>query len=51
MSKKELKELLKDNLSIKIYETLDKRLKTIINVEVCFDGEVICKDATLIDDY
>ena len=51
MSKEELKELLKDNLSIKIYETLDKHLKTIINVKVCFDEEVICEDATLIDDY
>lgn len=51
MNKEELKKLLKENLSIRIYETLDKSLKSIVNIEVCFDGEVICKDATLIDDY
>ena len=42
MSKEELKELLKENLDIELYETCQGGTKY-INIEVRFDGEVICK--------
>lgn len=42
MSKEELKELLKENLVIELYETRQEGTKY-INIEVRFDGEVICE--------
>lgn len=46
MSKEELKELLKENLVLELYEDSMKYL----NVEIRFDGEVICKDSYAIYD-
>lgn len=42
MSKEELKELLKENLVVELYETRQEGTKY-INIEVRFDGEVICE--------
>ena len=49
MNKDELKELLKENLSVVInVETrtfaIDCKPKTKFKVEILFDGEVICED-------
>lgn len=46
MSKEELKELLKENLVLELYCDTMKYL----NVEIRFDGEVICKDSVIIED-
>lgn len=42
MDKEELKKLLKENLVIELYETRQEGTKY-INIEVRFDGEVICE--------
>jgi len=52
MSKEELKELLKENLVLELYETRSYGYDTMkyLNVEIRFDGEVICKDSYAIYD-
>ena len=42
MDKEELKQLLKENLVIELYETRQEGTKY-IKIEVRFDGEVICE--------
>lgn len=42
MSKQQLKELLKENLTVELYETCQGGTKY-INIEVRFEEDVICK--------
>jgi hypothetical protein len=42
MSKQQLKELLKENLTVELYETCQGGAKY-INIEIRFDEDVICK--------
>ena len=43
MSKEELKELLKENLQISVYEE-KKGGTNYLKVEISFDGETLCQD-------
>ena len=47
MNKEELKQLLKENLTVKL--SLDDSIFEYLNVEILFDGDVICKDKERID--
>ena len=49
MSKEELKELLKENLSVEIYASVNRQVNDVLNIRVFFDGDVICKDSVIID--
>ena len=49
MSKEELKKLLQENLKLELWETWTGDT-TYLNVEIRFDGDVICKDSYAMPD-
>jgi hypothetical protein len=50
MSKEELKDLLKENLVVELYETYSGGTKN-INVEIRFDGDIITQSDISIGSY